>query len=102
MIKTWPFRTGWDVYWARVAGQHISMGGTYSWLAHADAIDSTTIVTDQTGAVVWDQVFGPWGQTWQQTGTRPCQEGSGGTRSSLLAKISTGCDRLVRGDGAGD
>ncbi|HXH49842.1 MAG TPA: hypothetical protein VNM47_10890, partial [Terriglobia bacterium] len=69
----WPAHnwTGWDVYWSRVAGQHISMGGTYSWLAHADAIDSTTMVTDQTGAVVWDQVFGPWGQIWQQTGTRP-------------------------------
>jgi RHS repeat-associated protein len=69
----WPAQnwTGWDVYWARVAGQHISMGGTYSWLAHADAIDSTTMVTDQTGTPVWDQVFGPWGQIWQQTGTRP-------------------------------
>jgi hypothetical protein len=54
-----------------VAGQHISMGGAYSWLAHADAIDSTTMATDQTGAWVWDQVFGPWGQIWQQTGTRP-------------------------------
>jgi RHS repeat-associated protein len=54
-----------------VAGHHISMGGADSWLAHADAINSTTMVTDQTGAVVWDQVFGPWGQNWQQTGTRP-------------------------------
>ena len=56
---------------ARVAGQHISMGGGDSWLAHSDAIGSTTMVTDQTGAWVWDQVFGPWGHVWQQTGTRP-------------------------------
>ena len=69
----WPAQnwTGWDVYWSRVAGQHISMGGGDSWLAHSDAIGSTTMVTDQTGAWVWDQVFGPWGHVWQQTGTRP-------------------------------
>jgi RHS repeat-associated protein len=69
----WPAQnwTGWDVYWERVAGQHISMGGGDSWLAHSDAVDSTAMVTDETGAVVWDQVFGPWGQIWQQTGTRP-------------------------------
>ena len=54
-----------------MAGQHISMGGADSWLAHSDAIGSTTMVTDQTGAWVWDQVFGPWGHVWQQTGTRP-------------------------------
>ena len=54
-----------------MAGQHISMGGGDSWLAHSDAIGSTTMVTDQTGAWVWDQVFGPWGHVWQQTGTRP-------------------------------
>jgi RHS repeat-associated protein len=47
------------------------MGGGDSWLAHSDAIDSTAMVTDETGAMVWDQVFGPWGQIWQQTGTRP-------------------------------
>jgi RHS repeat-associated protein len=69
----WPAQnwTGWDVYWSRVAGQHISMGGGDSWLAHSDAIGSTTMVTDETGAWVWDQVFGPWGHVWQQTGTRP-------------------------------
>ena len=54
-----------------MAGQHISMGGAHSWLAHSDAIGSTTMVTDETGAWVWDQVFGPWGHVWQQTGTRP-------------------------------
>jgi hypothetical protein len=74
----WPAQnwTGWDVYWERVAGQHISMGGGDSWLAHSDAIDSTAMVTDETGAMVWDQVFGPWGQIWQQTRTRCLREKS--------------------------
>ncbi len=39
-------------------------------LAHADAIGSTNMVTDQTGTPVWDVVHYPWGQVWQQTGTR--------------------------------
>ena len=39
-------------------------------LAHADAIGSTNMVTDQTGTPVWDVDYYPWGQVWQQTGTR--------------------------------
>jgi len=62
--------TGWDVYFARVAGQRLNMGGSSSFLAHADAIGSTNMVTDQAGTVVWDTVFYPWGQVWQEGGTR--------------------------------
>jgi RHS repeat-associated protein len=31
-------------------------------------LDSTSIVTDQTGTPVRDMLFYPWGQTWRQIG----------------------------------
>ena len=46
------------------------MGGASAFIDHADAIGSTTMETDPSGAAVWDVVNGPWGQAWQQTGTR--------------------------------
>ena len=55
---------------AEVAGQQISMGGSSSYLRHADAVGSTTMVTDQAGNEDWDVNFYPWGQSWQQTGSR--------------------------------
>jgi hypothetical protein len=57
-LTTVPLPLSIELSGTPVAGQHISMGGTYSWLAHSDAIDSTTMVTDQTGAVVWDRAGG--------------------------------------------
>ena len=61
---------GWDIFWARVAGQRLNMGGGSAFIDHADAIGSTVMETDPSGAAVWDVVNGPWGQAWQQTGTR--------------------------------
>ena len=61
---------GWDIFWARVAGQRLNMGGASAYIDHADAVGSTTMETDPSGAVDWDVVNGPWGQVWQQTGTR--------------------------------
>ena len=46
------------------------MGGASAYIDHADAIGSTTMETDPSGTVVWDMVNGPWGQAWQETGTR--------------------------------
>ena len=44
------------------------MGGGSAFIDHADAIGSTTMETDPSGAVQWDLVNGPWGQAWQETG----------------------------------
>ena len=54
----------------RVAGQHISMGGADSWLAHSDAVGSTTMETDPAGAVQWDVTHYPWGRVFQEAGIR--------------------------------
>jgi hypothetical protein len=39
------------------------------WLFHPNALGSTTMMTDQTGAAILDQTFYPWGQAWQTVGT---------------------------------
>ena len=69
----WPSQNwiGWNVYWSSVAGQRLNMGGTSSYVDHADAVGTTTMETDQAGTVVWDTENYPWGRIWQQTGTRP-------------------------------
>ncbi len=64
---------GWDIFWSRVAGQRLNMGGASAYIDHADAIGSTVMETGPAGAVQWDVVNGPWGQVWQQTGTRQSQ-----------------------------
>ncbi len=61
---------GWDVYWSHVAGQRLNMGGSSAYIDHADAVGSTVMETDPSGAVVWDITRYPWGRVWQQTGTR--------------------------------
>ena len=61
---------GWDVYWSHVAGQRLNMGGSSAYIDHADAIGSTTMETDPAGGVQWDMTHYPWGQVWQQGGTR--------------------------------
>ena len=53
---------------AQVAGQRILMGGSTSWLRHADAVGTTTMLTDQTGAVDGDVEYYPWGRLWGQIG----------------------------------
>ena len=42
------------MWWARVAGQRLEMGGSTSYLAHTDAVGSMVMETDQTGAVTYD------------------------------------------------
>jgi RHS repeat-associated protein len=54
-----------------VAGQRLNMGGASAYIDHSDAIGSTTMETDPAGGVQWDIVRYPWGQIWQETGTRP-------------------------------
>jgi len=61
---------GWDVYWSQVAGQRLNMGGSSAYIDHADAVGSTVMETDPAGSVQWDMTYYPWGQIWQQTGTR--------------------------------
>ncbi len=61
---------GWDVYWSHVAGQRLNMGGSSAYIDHADAVGSTTMETDPAGGVQWDMTHYPWGQVWQQGGTR--------------------------------
>src|SRR5207247_10970848 len=39
------------------------------WLFHPNVVGSSTMVTDQTGAVVQDTTYYPWGQLWQSPGS---------------------------------
>jgi len=68
----WPSANwvGWDIYWSKVAGQRLNMGGSSAYIDHADAIGSTAMETDPAGGLQWDIVYFPGGQIWQQTGTR--------------------------------
>jgi RHS repeat-associated protein len=54
----------------QVAGQRLNMGGASAFIDHADAVGSTTMETDPSGAVVWDVTHYPWGQVLAQGGTR--------------------------------
>src|SRR5690349_23025569 len=60
----WPSQkwTGWNVYWASVAGQRLNMGGADAYIDHSDVIGSTTMETDPTGGVQWQIAYYPWGQ----------------------------------------
>ena len=58
------------------------MGGSSSYLLHADAAGTTTMVTDQTGAATGDATFYPWGQVWQISG------GSDGTFGDLGFEVN--------------
>jgi RHS repeat-associated protein len=68
----WPSQnwTGWNVYWASVAGQRLNMGGVDAYIDHSDAVGSTTMETDPAGAVQWDVTHYPWGRVFQETGIR--------------------------------
>src|SRR5690348_2946022 len=68
----WPSQnwTGWNVYWASVAGQRLNMGGADAYIDHADAVGSTTMETDPTGGVQWKIAYYPWGQVLAQGGIR--------------------------------
>ena len=68
----WPSHnwTGWDIYWSRVAGQRLNMGGSSAYIDHSDAVGTTLMETDPAGGVQWDIIRYPWGKPWQETGTR--------------------------------
>ena len=40
---------GWDVYFSYAAGQRLNMGGSSAYIDHADAVGTTTMVTDPSG-----------------------------------------------------
>ena len=40
---------GWDIYWSKVAGQRLNMGGSSAYIDHSDAIGSTAMETDPAG-----------------------------------------------------
>jgi RHS repeat-associated protein len=68
--EIFDYRPSWnwvgaDQFWARVEGVRLLMGGSTSLLRHADAVGSTTMITDQTGAVNGDVIYYPWGQVWK-------------------------------------
>jgi RHS repeat-associated protein len=69
--------TGWNVYWSQVAGQRLNMGGASAFIDHADAVGSTTMETDPSGAVVWDVTHYPSGQVFQEQGTRQSEVAMG-------------------------
>ncbi len=41
----------------------------YTYLQHFNALGSTLMTTDQTGAVQRQQIYGPWGQGWEYYGS---------------------------------
>ncbi|PYV35302.1 MAG: hypothetical protein DMG22_02760 [Acidobacteria bacterium] len=62
--------TGWGHYTVEMAGRRIFLSGSATrWLFHPNAVGSSTMVTDQTGAVVQDATYYPWGQLWQSPGS---------------------------------
>ncbi len=71
IFDDWPSQNwyGADQYWARVAGQRLLMGGSTSYLRHADVVGSSTMLTDQTGAPVEEMLYYPFGGEWENNGT---------------------------------
>src|SRR5436309_7661072 len=62
--------TGWGHYTADIAGRRIFLSGSATrWLFHPNVVGTSTMVTDQTGAVVQDTTYYPWGQLWQSPGS---------------------------------
>ena len=60
-----------------MAGQRLNMGGASAFIDHADAVGSTTMETDPSGAVVWDVTHYPWGRVFQEQGTRQSEVAMG-------------------------
>src|SRR5439155_11519580 len=53
-----------------MAGRRIFLSGSATrWLFHPNVVGSSTMVTDQTGAVVQDATYYSWGQLWQSPGS---------------------------------
>jgi len=62
--------SGWGHYTVEMAGRRIFLSGSATrWLFHPNVVGSSTMVTDETGAVVQDATYYPWGQLWQFHGS---------------------------------
>src|SRR2546427_1301084 len=62
--------SGWGHYTVEMAGRRIFLSGSATrWLFHPNVVGSSTMVTDQTGAVVQDATYYTWGQLWQSPGS---------------------------------
>src|SRR5437867_2250341 len=62
--------SGWGHYTVEMAGRRIFLSVSATrWLFHPNVVGSSTMVTDQTGAVVQDATYYPWGQLWQSPGS---------------------------------
>ncbi len=59
---------GWDVGSVAQAGIVLQWCCGYTYLQHFNALGSTLMTTDQTGAVQRQQIYGPWGQGWEYYG----------------------------------
>src|SRR5438093_12688442 len=54
----------------RLSGDQAGESGSATrWLFHPNVVGSSTMVTDETGAVVQDTTYYPWGQLWQFHGS---------------------------------
>src|SRR5438046_6552556 len=70
-----------------VAGHRIMLfASPLRWLFHQNALGSTTMMTDQTGAVQLNKTFYPWGQAW---GRRSALTGSETSRHSIPTRRAT-------------
>ncbi len=60
---------GWNVGSVAQAGIVLQWCCGYTYLQHFNALGSTLMTTDQTGAVQRQQINGPWGQGWEYYGS---------------------------------
>jgi RHS repeat-associated protein len=60
----------------RVVAYNLGSGG-YTVFLHKDLATTTHMATGPSGSVLQDQVFYPWGQSWQDVGTWQQQEFAG-------------------------
>jgi RHS repeat-associated protein len=65
-----PGSGSWTNYEVNVAGRQMRLFASATrWLYHPSVLGSTSMMTDQTGAVQLDTTFYPWGQSWQTAGS---------------------------------
>jgi RHS repeat-associated protein len=81
-----------------------------TYFMHWNALGSTSMVTDQTGAVVQDILYYPFGAKWTQTGSKQnkdlhfagtWQEPEGGLNDTLFRKYNTTLGRWMSPDPLG-
>ena len=60
----------WSRYTLQVAGERVYLYSNSNYrMLHANALGSATMITDQTGAELEDEVYYPWGQVWNNQGS---------------------------------